>query len=226
MREAIGYLRVSTKDQGKSGLGLEAQRERIQSFCATEGIAITGWCEDVQSGKGDQYTNQRPGLDAALTRAQKEKSYVVVAKLDRLSRDVAFISDLMKQRVQFIVCELGIDTDPFTLHIFAALGEKERRLISERTCAALKAKKSRGETLGNPNFAAVRLLAHQRRVEIANEFASKMIPTITAFKGQGFSLRQIADAMNKSGLETQRRGRWSAMQVARVLDRQKQLAMN
>ena len=219
MTGVVGYVRVSTRGQKSSGLGLEAQTERITQFCSAEGLTVIKWFEDTQSGAGTEEDNFRPGLASALEFARERRCSVIVARLDRLSRSVRYISTLVDEQVPFICCDLGLDTDQFTLHIFAALGEKERRLISERTKSALAAKRERGQRLGNPNLSAVRELAHERRAAIANEFAAKMLPTITAFQGQGSSLRQIAVQMNNSGLVTQRHGRWTAMQVSRVLDR-------
>lgn len=225
MREAIGYTRVSTQEQGRSGLGLEAQREQIERFCETEGFQIINWHTDTQSGKGDQNTNQRPGLAAALAQAEKAKCHIIVAKLDRLSRDVAFVSDLMKQRVPFIAANLGADVDSFMLHVYAAVGEQERNLIAKRTREALAAKKARGEKLGNPNLALARVRSHESRTNSANQFAAKIFPTIHAFQGQGLSHAKIAEQLNVLGTPTSRNGKWCASQIARVLDRQKQLAM-
>ena len=125
--KAIAYLRVSTQEQGNSRLGLEAQRAAVQAFAQAEGIKLLDIVEEVASGGLD--LNQRPILAAALAAAKKAKAYVLVAKLDRLSRSVALISGLMAQQVKFMVAELGADTDPFMLHLYAALAEKERRLI-------------------------------------------------------------------------------------------------
>src|SRR6516165_3979008 len=152
-RTVIPYYRVSTPRQGKSGLGLEAQRVAVEHFAATEGLHLASAFVEIESGKGADALELRPQLAAALKLARKQKSSIVVAKLDRLSRDVAFISALMAQRVPFIVAELGADADPFMLHIYAALAEKERRMISARTKAALKAAKARGVVLGNPQLA-------------------------------------------------------------------------
>lgn len=146
MKSAITYVRVSTQKQGKSGLGLEAQQALIQRFADQEGFEITQTFTEVQSGKDDD--QKRPQLHAALEAARKAKAPVIVAKLDRLSRDVHFISGLMKHKVSFIVADLGADTDPFMLHLFAALAEKERRLISQRTKDALAAAKAKGKQLG------------------------------------------------------------------------------
>lgn len=150
MKSAIAYYRVSTQRQGRSGLGLEAQRTAVARFSEAEGITIAGEFTEVETGKGADALDRRPQLAAALATARQQKCPVLVAKLDRLSRDVAFIAGLMAQRVPFIVAELGADADPFMLHLYAALAEKERRQISERTRAALAARKQRGTKLGNP----------------------------------------------------------------------------
>jgi DNA invertase Pin-like site-specific DNA recombinase len=226
MNEIVGYIRVSTQEQGRSGLGLEAQKSRITQFCESEGLTILKWFQDVQSGSGTEADNFRPGLTSALEFAKSKRCSVVVAKLDRLSRSVSYISSLMAKQVSFVVCELGLETDPFLLHIYAALSEKERRLISERTRAALAAKKMRGEPLGNPNLAAARSLSQQARISKANDYAAKVYPTIHAFLGQGWSLRKIADQLNSTLVATPRHGRWSASQIVRVLERQKALALS
>jgi DNA invertase Pin-like site-specific DNA recombinase len=224
MNEAIGYIRVSTQEQGRSGLGLEAQEASIRKFCEIEGLTIVDWFRDVQSGAGTESDNFRPGLSSALASAKAKKCPVVVAKLDRLSRSVHYISKLINDEVSFLVCDLGRQNGPMVTYMFAILSEQERTFISERTRAALAAKRARGEPLGNPNLAAVRMLAHQRNRDKANEFALRILPTIRAYKGQGFSNRKIAAEMNLLGVATQRKGRWSATHIARLLDRQEQLA--
>src|SRR5258705_4542717 len=150
METTIVYFRVSTKHQQRSGLGIEAQRAAVKRFAEAEGMQIVAEYIDVETGKGADALDRRPQLAAALAAAKRAKCSVLVSKLDRLSRDVAFVSGLMAQRVPFIVAELGRDADPFMLHLYAALAEKERRLISERTKAALAAKKASGASLGNP----------------------------------------------------------------------------
>src|SRR3954447_13539111 len=146
---AVAYLRVSTEKQGKSGLGLDAQRGGVDGFRGDHGFEPVAEFVEVETGKGNDALDRRPQLAAALKRAKAEKCPVVVAKLDRLSRDVAFISGLMAQRVPFVVAELGPEVDPFMLHVYAALAEKERALISARTRDALAAAKARGVKLGN-----------------------------------------------------------------------------
>ena len=143
--KAVAYTRVSTAEQGRSGLGLEAQRTYIKAFAERENIEILDWFSEVQSGKRISDTlAERPALVAAMNL----KLPILVSKLDRLSRDVHFISGLMVHKIKFIVAELGLDVDPFMLHLFAALAEKERALISSRTKAALAVLKARGVKLG------------------------------------------------------------------------------
>ena len=165
MDRAVAYLRVSTQRQQRSGLGIEAQRAAIERFAAAEGLTIISEYAEAETGKGADALDRRPQLAAALGAARAAKCFVVVSKLDRLSRDVAFVAGLMAQRVPFIVAELGRDADPFMLHLFAALAEKERRLISERTRAALQAKKAAGARLGNPvNSYGSRLVGSDRAI--------------------------------------------------------------
>jgi DNA invertase Pin-like site-specific DNA recombinase len=146
---------------------------------------------------------------------------VVVAKLDRLSRDVAFISGLIAQRVPFIVAELGADADPFLLHLYAALAEKERRLISERTRAALAQRKSQGARLGNrSNAVHAAALGRQAQREEADRFAQNMLPIIEAIRRSGVStLSSIAEALNVRGLRSARGGKWHISSVQAVLSR-------
>ena len=151
MKTAVAYTRVSTAKQKRSGLGLEAQRAAIEAFAAREQITISGWFSEVESGKRVSDTlSERPQLVAALAASKAARAPVLVANLDRLSRDVHFISGLMAHKVPFLVAELGPDVDPFVLHLFAALAEKERAMISQRTKAALAALKARGVKLGRP----------------------------------------------------------------------------
>src|SRR5262245_43080761 len=157
----VGYCRVSTSRQGRSGLGLEAQREAIKRFATAEQCKLVDVFVEVETGKGADALERRPKLAAALAQARKHGGAVVVAKLDRLSRDVHFISGLMAQRVPFLVAELGVDVDPFILHLFAALAEKEREMIAERTRVGLRAAKERGVRLGGPKLKQARKVAVQ-----------------------------------------------------------------
>jgi DNA invertase Pin-like site-specific DNA recombinase len=160
-------------------------------------------------------------LRDALAAARKAKATIVVAKLDRLSRDVAFISNLMAHKVPFIVAELGADCDPFMLHIYAALAEKERALISERTRAALARAKAAGTRLGNPtNLPEARAKGREVLQATANTFAANVLPLIRQIQASGVStLSAIADAWNARGIRTARGGAWHAMTVRNVLRR-------
>src|SRR5450432_72895 len=173
MRPIVTYVRVSTARQGKSGLGLEAQQAALARFAEAEGYNLIQTFKEVETGKGADALDRRPQLAAALKAARKLKSPIIVAKLDRLSRDVHFISGLMTHRTPFIVAELGADADPFMLHLYAALAEKERRLISQRTREALAAKKAQGVKLGGLNAKGIanREAALERAKELAPIFA-------------------------------------------------------
>ena len=219
-RHAIAYIRVSTQGQGKSGLGIEAQRKAIADFAAREGFDLVGEHVEVETGKGSDALDRRPVLAAALAEAKKIKAAVLVAKLDRLSRDVAFVSGLMSQRVPFVVAELGADADPFMLHLFAALAEKERAMISSRTKAALTAAKERGAVLGNPKIAEARVKATEARVAGADQFARNIEPVIHAIQARGvMTLRGIARELVARKVETRRGGAWTPVQVGDLLKR-------
>ena len=159
----IAYYRVSTQNQGRSGLGLEARRKAVAAFAAVEGLEVIAEFSEIETGKGSDALNRRPELKAALNAAKKARCEVAVAKLDRLSRDVAFIATLMSQKVPFIVVALGKNVDPFTLHIYAALAEQERRMISRRTKEALQEAKARGVKLGRQETAGANLAAAAAR---------------------------------------------------------------
>lgn len=219
-RRVIAYLRVSTSHQGKSGLGVDAQRKAIADFAQREGLEIVAEHVEVETGKGADALDRRPVLAAALAEARKIKAAVIVAKLDRLSRDVAFVAGLMAQRVPFVVAELGADADPFMLHLFAALAEKERSMISQRTKAALAAAKARGVALGNPRLDEVRGKAEAGRIEAADQFAATIAPTIRAIQATGVtSLRGIARELVARKIETRRGGQWTPVQVGDLLRR-------
>ncbi|PBC00510.1 recombinase family protein [Mesorhizobium sp. WSM3860] len=221
MSSAVAYYRVSTQRQGRSGLGIEAQRAAIARFAEAEGIGIVQEFTEVETGKGSDALDRRPRLAAALAQARQAKCPVIVAKLDRLSRDVAFIAGLMVQRVPFIVAELGADADPFMLHLYAALAEKERRLISERTKAALASRKATGIKLGNPiNTAEAAAKGRQIAAEEANRFAETVLPIIESIQRSGItSLRGLAIALNNRGVRTARGGQWQVSNVRNVLRR-------
>jgi DNA invertase Pin-like site-specific DNA recombinase len=212
MKQAVSYIRVSTQRQGRSGLGLEAQQSAIARFCDAEGFGVHAAFIEVETAKGADALDRRPELAAALNAARKIKGPVIVAKLDRLSRDVAFIAGLMAQRVPFVVCDLGPNADPFMLHIYAALAEQERRMISTRTKAALVQAKARGKTLGNAKQA-------QANADFAAEFAESLRPTIAPIIN--LSSRRIATILNDRGIATPHGSKWQSQTVLRLIERLK-----
>ncbi len=221
MRQAVPYYRVSTARQGRSGLGIEAQRSAVTRFAEVEGMTLLPEHVEVETGKGSDALDRRPQLAAALAAARFAKCPVLVAKLDRLSRDVAFISGLMAQRVPFIVADLGADADPFMLHLYAALAEKERRLIGERTRAALSARKAQGARLGNRSNAS-HAAAIGRAVQIneADRFAANLMPIVRAIQASGpTSLAAIAAALSARGIRSARGGQWHVSTVRNLIDR-------
>jgi DNA invertase Pin-like site-specific DNA recombinase len=210
MKPIIAYIRVSTQKQGRSGLGIEAQKAAIARFADAEGFLVSRTFTEVETGKGADALDKRPQLSTALAEATLLKCPVVVAKLDRLSRDVAFIAGLMAQKVPFIVTELGAHADPFMLHIYAALAEQERRMISNRTKAALAAARERGTRLGSPTGPGF-----QR--DRANAFAETLRPLVEPIIDQ--SSRAIASHLNKLDIKTVNGATWSSETAWRLVRR-------
>ena len=210
MSNVIAYYRVSTDRQRRSGLGIEAQRAAVHRFAEAEGLEVLSEYEEAETGKGADALDRRPQLAAGLAAARLAKCPVVVSKLDRLSRDVAFVAGLMAQRVPFIVAELGADADPFMLHLYAALAEKERRLISERTRLALGAKKAAGARLGNPrNLNEAGARGRRTLASEADRLAANVLPIVQELRAAGLkALGAIAAALNSRGVRTARGGRW------------------
>jgi DNA invertase Pin-like site-specific DNA recombinase len=225
LKPCVTYVRVSTERQGRSGLGLEAQQEAIAEFCKRERLDIVKGFVEVESAKGDTLA-RRPQLQAALKAARriKDDDYgrapIVVAKLDRLSRDVHFISGLMTEKVPFICADLGADTDPFMLHIYAAFAEKERRMISKRTKDALARARARGVKLGGTNRKSLETAA------AAHARAEELRPVIAEIRSAqpDISATQIAKELNRRGIATAGReglsgSKWHAQTVIRLLAR-------
>jgi DNA invertase Pin-like site-specific DNA recombinase len=209
MKPAIGYVRLSKANaNGRPGIGLAAQKEMLRRFAAAEGYNLVAIFEEVETGKGSDALERRPELSAAMKLAQKHKAPVIVAKLDRLSRNVHFISGLMEHRVAFIVVEFGADVDPFMLHIYAALAEKERRMISQRTIDALAALKATGKKLGGlrPKTAA--------KMAEAQATAEEMRPLFVALAH--LSASAMAAELNRRGQTTSTGGRWYAQTIIRT----------
>lgn len=214
MTNYVAYARVSTAKQGRSGLGLEAQEAAIQSFVKPGDRLLTPIYVEVESGK----TADRPELSKALNHAKLTGATLLVAKLDRLSRNVAFISQLMEAKVDFIACDQPAAT-PLTIHIYAAMAEHERKMISERTKAALKASKERGTKLGG--FRGVKVnpaLGTAANAAKGAAFNARVRDAIADMQGKGIAtLSGLAKELDAQGIPTSRGGTWSATQVARVM---------
>jgi DNA invertase Pin-like site-specific DNA recombinase len=219
----VAYYRVSTDAQGRSGLGLEAQREAVSSHVGSCGGLIIAEFEEIESGK----KNDRPKIAAALSACRLKRATLVIAKLDRLARNVAFVSNLMESRVEFIACDNPYATR-LTIHILAAVAEHEREMISQRTIAALAAAKARGIRLGNPNLRpgngsrAFARSGRAARSKLANEHAADVLPYIEAARSAGCkSLGELSLALTARGIPTPSGEikTWRPEQVRRVLMR-------
>lgn len=224
MTTAVAYVRVSTKAQGRSGLGLEAQRTAIARFAQAEGLDVSQVYEEVETGSGSDALDRRPKLAAALKAARKAKVPVLVAKLDRLSRDVHFISGLMSQRVEFVVCDLGRQSDPFVLHLYAALAEKERGMIAARTKAGLAAAKARGIKLGMDARTTAETKEIAAKGGDANKAASlakleEIRDRLEFALKNGASLRTACDLLNERGIASTGGGRWHAPSLLKAAKR-------
>jgi DNA invertase Pin-like site-specific DNA recombinase len=210
MRQAIAYRRLSKERNGRPGLGLEAQATQIAGFAVAHEFELIGDFAEVQTGKGSDALEKRPQLAAAMKAAKKAKAHIIVAKLDRLSRNVAFISSVMERRIPFIACNLGMNVDPFMLHIYAALAEKERADIAARTSAALQAYKARGFQLGNLALAQANRDKASAQAEALREFITPI---------RHLSSRQIAAALNAESILSPQGKPWSSRNVLRMIER-------
>lgn len=222
MKPFVAYLRVSTEKQGRSGLGLEAQRDAITKFAAAQGTAIAAEYVEIETGGGADALDRRPVLREAMTHAKKIKGALVVAKLDRLSRDVHFISGLMAHKVDFIVQDLGPDVDPFMLHVYAAFAELERRKIAERTREAIARKRANGGQVGRPRHAldAERPKAIAARRAIQQSFDANVMPIIRELQAAGVKTQvEIAEKLTERGVRPPRGDTWYPNQVRRMLER-------
>ena len=206
----VAYYRVSTDEQGRSGLGLEAQKKAVEEFLNGGDWDLVAEFTEVESGgKSD-----RPELEKALKLCKRRKATLVIAKLDRLARNVHFISGLMERGVKFCAVEFP-NADPFMLHVHAAMGEHERRLISQRTKAGLERAKARGVKLGRNGMA----LAKQNAAR-ANSQAKELRPVIRRLRKEGVTTtRAIAAALNDQGIKSARGGQWHPQTVSLLLKR-------
>lgn len=215
MKKFISYLRVSTDKQGTSGLGLEAQRAQVKTFADNAGEIITEFVE-VESGK----KSNRPQLKAALKACKKEGAVLLVAKLDRLSRTLSLIAQILDSGAEFVAAD-NPHANKFTIHILAAVAEFERDQISTRTKAALAAAKERGVKLGTYG----KVLAAENKAS-ADDYAKELRPVIDDIRDAGHTtVRAIASELNRKGIETARGGSWHPNTVQRLLKRIECLGM-
>ena len=215
----VAYYRVSTAKQGRSGLGLDAQRKSVSDYLNGGAWDLIGEYVEVESGKVDQ----RPKLEQALALCELTGATLVVAKLDRLSRNVAFLAALQDSGARFVAADMP-EANELTIHIMAAVAQAERKAISRRTIEALAAAKARGVKLGgargNPDDLRKGPAASAKvRVRASQERAAKVLRQIEAIKASGaVSLREVAAGLNAAGITTPRGGPWGASQVKRILD--------
>lgn len=211
----VAYHRVSTDRQGKSGLGLEAQRKAILDYLNGGSWELIAEFVEVESGKH----SDRKQLIAALEACRKHKAKLVIAKLDRLSRNLAFIATLMESGVEFVAVD-NPHANKLTVHILAAVAQHEREMISERTRAALQAAKARGTVLGNPRLREASVRGVDALKAGADRFAANVLPLIREIQASGIiSANAIAGRLNERGVKTARGGRWTHVQVGSALAR-------
>jgi DNA invertase Pin-like site-specific DNA recombinase len=213
MGNLVAYYRVSTVQQGRSGLGLEAQQDAVGRFVAGSGDRLVAEYTEVESGR----LRDRPQLLAAIAECRRKRARLVIAKLDRLARNAAFLLTLRDSGVDFVAADMP-NADRLTVGILSIFAEHERDMISRRTREALAAAKARGVKLGNPAIENVRARGIQRNRETAISFARNVKPLILELRAQGFvSLRAIAVELNRRAIATARGGTWGQQTVANVL---------
>jgi len=211
----VAYFRVSTDKQGKSGLGLDAQRHAVLQFLDGGSWSLIGEFTEIESGK----RNERPELEKALAVCKRHKAKLVIAKLDRLSRNLAFIATLMDSGVEFVAVD-NPHANKLTVHIRAAVAQHEREMIAQRTKDALQAAKARGVVLGNPKLDAVRDRAVASVRADADRFAKNVAPIIHEIQSSGVASHcAVARSLNARGVATARGGQWTAVQVGSILRR-------
>ncbi len=209
----VSYFRVSTDKQGLQGNGIEAQKQSVAQYLTSLDCELLASFEEVESGAN----NKRPQLDAAIKMAKAKKAILVIAKLDRLSRNAAFLLQLQDSGIDFVACDMP-NADKLSIGIIALLAQRERQLISERTKAGLAVAKQRGATLGNPNPANAWKMAVSAIQARKKEFAAIALKSIREIQSTGIvSMNRIADCLNKRGEKSARGGKWTATAVKRVL---------
>jgi len=215
----VSYVRVSTARQGASGLGLEAQQDAVARFLNGGAWELVAEFREVETGKGSDALAKRPQLRAALEACRKLGAILVIAKLDRLARNVHFVSGLMESKVKFVACDMP-DANELTIHMMAAFAEHEAKRISQRTKEALAVAKARGVQLGRAGAANLRPNVEQRQAA-ADAFAEKLRPIFTGMVVEKLSQRDMVERLNTVGIPTSTGevGKWRLSQVQRILAR-------
>ncbi len=212
-RQFVAYYRVSTTRQGESGLGLDAQRAAVSRYLqqAGQGAELAAEYTEIESGK--RHTN-RPQLAKAIDQAKRSQATLIIAKLDRLARNVHFISGLMESAADFVACDMP-HANRLTIHILAAIAEHEREMISARTKAALEQVRARGTRLGNPRWqeSIGKATAARKKAPAAAEVRS----IVAGYRQQGLSQRAVAQKLNELGIKTATGATWYASSVQKAL---------
>ncbi len=211
----IAYYRVSTSRQGNSGLGLEAQKKTVEDYLNGGHWTLLQEYTEVETGKGSNALDKRPQLREAIAFAKKHKAKLIIAKLDRLARNVAFVSALMESKVQFVCADMP-EANELTLHIVAAMAQYEGRRISERTREALQAAKRRGVKLGKVENLQK---GNKDREQKAKDFSHRLKSTLEGFKAEGLTQRAMVQRLNQIDVKTSAGKEWKLMTLQRVLKR-------
>lgn len=214
----IAYYRVSTQKQGASGLGLDAQKEAVSRFLNGGEWELVAEYQEVETGKGSDALAKRPQLKVALDACRKHGATLIIAKLDRLARNVHFVSGLMESKVRFVACDMP-EANELTIHIMAAFAEHEAKRISQRTKDALAIAKARGIALGKSGPSNLRPNIEARQ-KVADHFAEKLRSLFYSMKERGLSQRAMANELNNIGVPAPRGGLWRLSQIQRMLSRQ------
>ena len=217
MGKFVSYLRVSTQKQGASGLGLEAQREVVERYVTAASGELVQEYQEIETGKGSDALTKRPMLRAALEFCRKHKATLIIAKLDRLARNVHFVSGLMESRVKFVACDMP-EASELTIHIMAAFAEHEAKRISQRTKEALAVAKARGTVLGRSGAANLKPHVEQRQ-QAAGAFVEKLRSVFEGMRSKKLSQRAMVAELNQIGIPAPKGGNRGLTQVQRALAR-------
>jgi len=215
----VAYYRVSTTRQGLSGLGLEAQRKAVSDYLGDDGWQMVGEFTEIESGKGADALSRRPKLHAALDLCKRRRATLIIAKLDRLARNVNFVTGLMEAGIDFRAADMP-HADKVMIQIYAVMGEWERDQISKRVKAALAAAKARGVVLGATGPTNLRANL-EARIRAADAFAQSVAPVIEEFKAAGLTHSAMLSELNRLGIEAVRGGQWKQHQLESLLRRLK-----